>query len=294
MKKDPLVSIVMNCHNGQEFLNYSINSIINQTYTNWELIFWDNKSTDNSKTIVKSFNDKRIKYFYSKRKSVLYKARNLAIKKTRGKYIAFLDVDDLWEKNKLALQVPKFKDRSIGLVYSNFYKLYEDKIKIAYKNKLPSGNVTSSIIKDYKVGFVTIMLRKSFIKNRPFDYKYDLLSDYDFILNFSLKHKFSCINKPLAYYRIHDNQFQKRNITIQAKQFCKWYDKKKIKKVYQNFDLSTINKKYNYFDLVKELDNSKIKLIAKTFKNFDLLIFLKIIAFFFIPKKMIIKFIDNV
>ena len=159
---------------------------------------------------------------------------------------------------------------------------------------MPSGNVTSSIIKDYKVGFVTIMLRKSFIKNRPFDYKYDLLSDYDFILNFSLKHKFSCINKPLAYYRIHDNQFQKRNITIQAKQFCKWYDKKKIKKVYQNFDLSTINKKYNYFDLVKELDNSKIKLIAKTFKNFDLLIFLKIIAFFFIPKKMIIKFIDNV
>ena len=83
MRKKPLVSIVMNCLNGQEFLYYALKSVLNQTYKNWELIFWDNKSTDNSAKILKSFKDKRIKYFLAKRRTVLHKARNQAIKKTK-------------------------------------------------------------------------------------------------------------------------------------------------------------------------------------------------------------------
>ena len=122
MKNPPLVSIIMNCFNGERYLESAINSVINQTYKHWELIFWDNKSSDNSAKILKKFKDKRIRYFYSKNKTVLYKARNLAIKKSKGKFLAFLDVDDMWEKNKLSLQIPEFKNKKIGLVYSNFYK----------------------------------------------------------------------------------------------------------------------------------------------------------------------------
>ena len=66
--KEPLVSIIMNCHNGEKYLKKSVSSIINQSYRNWELIFWDNKSSDNSAKILKNFKDKRIKYFYSKKK----------------------------------------------------------------------------------------------------------------------------------------------------------------------------------------------------------------------------------
>ena len=69
MSKESLVSIVMNCHNGERYLKKSVYSIINQTYRNWELIFWDNKSSDNSAKIIKSFKDKRIKYYYSKKKN---------------------------------------------------------------------------------------------------------------------------------------------------------------------------------------------------------------------------------
>ena len=58
-----LVSVIMNCHNGEKFLNESVKSVINQTYQNWELIFFDNLSNDNSKKILQSFRDKRIKYF---------------------------------------------------------------------------------------------------------------------------------------------------------------------------------------------------------------------------------------
>lgn len=101
----PLISVIMNCHNGARYLKQSIKSLLNQKYNNWELIFWDNKSTDSSKKILLSFKDKRIKYFKSKNFLSLYKSRNLAIKKAKGKYVSFLDTDDWWASNKLKDQV---------------------------------------------------------------------------------------------------------------------------------------------------------------------------------------------
>ena len=67
MQQNSLVSIIMNCHNGQQYLKYSLKSIFNQTYKNWELIFWDNLSTDGSKKILDQFRDKRVKYYKSKK-----------------------------------------------------------------------------------------------------------------------------------------------------------------------------------------------------------------------------------
>ena len=64
--KNPLISVIMNCHNGESFLTKSIQSILNQSYRNWELIFWDNKSQDRSKEIALSFKDKRNKVFQNK------------------------------------------------------------------------------------------------------------------------------------------------------------------------------------------------------------------------------------
>ena len=120
--KSPLVSIIMNCHNGEKYLNTSIKSILSQSYNNWELIFWDNNSQDNSKKILLKYKDKRIKYFKSKKLLKLYHARNLAVNKARGKYISFLDVDDYWSKNKLKKQVSFFsKNLNYKILYSNFY-----------------------------------------------------------------------------------------------------------------------------------------------------------------------------
>ena len=78
------VSIIMNCHNGETFLKQSIDSIINQSFKNWELIFFDNVSDDNSLEIVETFNDKRIKVFKSEKFINLYHARNEAIQKAKG------------------------------------------------------------------------------------------------------------------------------------------------------------------------------------------------------------------
>ena len=88
-KSNPLVSIIMNCHNGEKFLTESLKSVKNQTYKNWELIFYDNCSTDKSKNIIKNFSDKRVRYFKSQKILKLYHARNKAIEKSKGKYICF-------------------------------------------------------------------------------------------------------------------------------------------------------------------------------------------------------------
>ena len=91
MTYNPLISIIVNCYNGERFLKESILSILNQTYQNFEIIFWDNLSTDKSKKIIFSFSDSRIKYYSSKTHLKLYKARNEALKNAKGELISFKD-----------------------------------------------------------------------------------------------------------------------------------------------------------------------------------------------------------
>ncbi len=131
MKKDKsfLVSVIMNCYNGEKYLKKSVKSLLSQKYKNWELIFWDNQSTDNSKKILLSFKDNRLKYFHSNIFSNLYKARNQAIKKAKGKFICFLDTDDWWSKNKLSRQVELINsNKEVNFIYTNFY-VYDQKTK---------------------------------------------------------------------------------------------------------------------------------------------------------------------
>ena len=88
-KNSPIVSIIMNCHNGEKYLEESLQSVLNQSYRNWELIFFDNASTDKSKYIFNTFKDQRFKYFFNKKKINLYKARNIAISKTKGDFNSY-------------------------------------------------------------------------------------------------------------------------------------------------------------------------------------------------------------
>ena len=122
--KKKLVSIILNCYNGEKYLQQALSSVEKQSYKNWELIFWDNKSTDNSKNIFQSFKNKKFKYYLSKKHTSLYKARNLAIKKSRGQFISFIDADDLWERNKLKKQVELFlRNKQVSLIYGNLCSL---------------------------------------------------------------------------------------------------------------------------------------------------------------------------
>ena len=151
-KNNPLISVIVNCHNGEKFLISSIKSILKQSYKNFEVIFCDNQSKDKSIAIVRKFKDKRIKIFKTKKLMKLYEARNFAIKKAKGYFISFLDVDDIWIANKLKDQVNLFnKDGKLVLVYSNCYILRNKSKKKFVNQILPSGQIAQKLLDHYKM-----------------------------------------------------------------------------------------------------------------------------------------------
>ena len=223
MKKNnfPLVSVIMNCYNGEKFLKKSVTSLLNQNYKKWELIFWDNKSQDKSKKFILSFKDKRIRYFQASRLTSLYAARNLAIKQARGKFICFLDTDDWWIKSKLSIQVKLIK-------------------KIFSEKKLPSGQITQNLLDDYKIGILSVMMSKNFFKKKKFNSNYNIIGDFDFFLKLSIQENFYCIQKPLAYYRVHSRNYSK-NYDLYYTEFNKWLklNSSRLKKL--NYSLKKVN-----------------------------------------------------
>jgi glycosyltransferase involved in cell wall biosynthesis len=226
-KTTPLVSVIMNCHNGEKYLRESINSVMSQSYKNWELIFWDNNSNDNSKKVLLNFKDKRIKYFYSKSFLNLYHARNLAIKKSKGKYISFLDTDDTWNKNKLKIQVSYLKKSKKKIIYSNYHVL-----DIAKKSKrlisttnLFEGHKTQDLLNDYRIGILTILIDKEIFKKYSFNKKYQIIGDFDLFVKLSCSFFIQCVQKPLANYRKHTTNFSEKNIDLYIDEVKHWINK---------------------------------------------------------------------
>ena len=264
MNQKPLISVIMNCFNGQDYLDEALKSILNQTYENWELIFWDNCSTDNSANIFNKFKDQRFKYFSATNHTILYKARNLAAQKALGDFITFLDTDDVWLPKKLEKQIKLFQESAVGLVYGNCWQHNENNIfkkrKIFSKKKLPKGMITKSLIDDYKVGLLTIMIRRAFIKDikNIFDVNYDLLADFDFVIKFSMRYKFDCIQEPVAIYRRHPNQLQRKFFEKQIDQFEKWFvNNSETLKHHSYNNLSSIKNKIQYMKILKLIDEKK-------------------------------------
>ena len=202
-----LVSIIMNCRNGEQFLRESLNSIIAQTYKNWELIFVDNMSTDNSKKIFEEYKDERFKYYKTNSDMNLGAARQIALNNCKGEFISFLDTDDLWEENKLEKQIPYFEDLNVGMVISNSIFFSKKKEKIFKKKKPPTGYILDKLLKKNFISLETLICRTSFINkiSFQFDLDYSMISDLDLTLRLSKISKLKYVPLVLAKWRIHEN-----------------------------------------------------------------------------------------
>ena len=255
--KKGLVSIVLNCYNGEKYLKEALSSVKAQTYKNWELIFWDNRSKDKSAKIVKSFKIKKLKYYLSKRHTSLYAARNLAIKKASGEYISFIDADDIWAKNKLKKQIKLFEDQETAVVYGNSWLKNEkkNKMKRFINYKVESGYIYKDLIKRYNIGILTSVIKNSLLKKSKiiFDNKYNIIGDFDFFLKLSKKYKFQYISEPIATYRIHENNLSFVNKNMQINEFQHWIKRNKKKlnpDDYINIKNRVYNLKFIYYFLV--------------------------------------------
>jgi len=286
MVKKPYVSVIMNCFNGEEFLKESIESVINQSYKNWELIFYDNCSTDKSKKIFASFKDKRLKYFKSKKKLKLYNARNLAVKKIKGKFISFIDTDDVWLRDKLKKQLKKLKETKTDFCYSNYFILEKEKLKKAYSKNLPEGIIYDNLLEDYLVGILTVLFDSKLILNNniKFNNRFDIIGDFELFLELSKNNKFCCIQEPLARYRIHKNNMSIKKFSTYIKELKIWANnnKKKLsKKKLLNFNKSLMHQEIKY-----HIYKSKYLFAIKKFIAYPASIAkIKLFILFFLPKK---------
>ena len=269
---EPLVSILMNCYNGEKYLREAIDSVLAQTYLNWELIFWDNQSTDHSAEIFKDYKDKRLKYFYSPKHTLLYDARNLAAEKSTGNYIAFLDVDDYWEESKLERQMNVFtSDSNVAMVYSNYFFKNEIKQtkKIQHKVKLPEGIIVDILLRKHIVGLLTMVIDRNFLteRNKPFDPRLHNIGDFDVAIKISAKNKVACIQQPLATYRWHGKNETAMTKDRQIKELQLWG------KEMQNYPEISNNKGFEMFlNNTKYLEGMEFVMRGELFKAFKSLL----------------------
>ncbi len=285
---NPLVSIIVNCYNGEKYLSKALNSIINQKYKNWEVIFWDVSSSKKSKEIFESFDEKRFKYFFAHKKK-LYHSRNDAIKKSTGEIIAFLDCDDWWVENKLEKQVPFFKDNSINLVYSNFYSYFEkSKKNVAIsEKKIYSGFIQNKLLKNYHIGILTTLIRrKVFDEFSGYNNNFHICGDFEFNIRLSQNNKIIGLKEPLAYYRIHEKNISK-NLTeeiVELENCLAIFKKQNInKKDINQFENFLIYKKF-----YKNIYEKKISIAFKIFLKMKYNFFkFKALILFFLPKSML-------
>lgn len=204
----------MNCYNSSKYLREAIESVYAQTCKGWEIIFWDNASTDNSADIAKSYGE-GLRYFRGEETVPLYAARNLALKEARGRYIAFLDCDDMWLPEKLEEQLSLFEnDKEVGLVYSDCILFNEKgREKRLFDVVTPvRGKIFDKLLFSNFINTQTVMIKRDAIEDPEifFDSRLTLSGDYDAYLRISYKWKVDYIDKPLAKYRVHSGSVTSR------------------------------------------------------------------------------------
>jgi teichuronic acid biosynthesis glycosyltransferase TuaG len=261
----------MPVYNSESFIGCAIDSVILQTYTNWELIIVNDGSTDNTQSIIDKYkcNDSRIISLQQKN-GRQGKARNLAISHASGKYLAFLDADDVWIPEKLSLQIKEIEDTNAGLVYSKSYmidvnKNIMDDIICGHIGYLHGVNGVAKMIEMNQIPILTVLVKKELVDRvNGFSEKLIIanVEDYHLWLKLIMGDVVFCgSDKILAYYRIHENAVTKNDSRFQIRllytysNLCVFFPKykkllnRRIKSIFRMQDLFSVKNKKELFRL---------------------------------------------
>ncbi len=291
---DPIFSIIVPTYNSSKTIKKTIRSVILQSFKRFEIIVVDDGSLDNSVSKLKEFNDRRIKTFKITKSGGPARPRNFGIHNSKSNWICFLDSDDLWEKNKLAVLYKKIKSINFDILCHNEYLLKNDKVTVCqygpykknfYKHLLTNGNLLSTS--------ATIISKKFLKKNNlKFNESKNFVSveDYDLWMLFA-KHgaKFLFIKDILGTYLIHSKGISQNNQKhINNLKKLLFHHVFKIQKFEENTHSLWLylEKKINIFKLLYNFKKKPLNIII----SFKLLEFIIINPFFFIKfciKKLI-------
>ena len=173
-----MVSVIVNCLNSQETILRAVYSILNQTLDDLEVIVWDNDSSDSTRELISTLEDKRIKLFKSDKTVSLGIARNYAVNQAKGKYVAFCDSDDWWHPEKLKIQLKVLEGSNYSFVCSDFQivNLITDSISTKYQGRKSSVLTHCDLLENYNVGLLTLLtytkIVKKIIKDDSPEYMY--------------------------------------------------------------------------------------------------------------------------
>ena len=203
------IDIILPNYNSSLFITETINSVLDQSYKNWKLIIVDDFSDKKTVNILKKItSNKKVKVFLQKKNRGAGFCRNYAIKKSNSPFVAFIDSDDIWKKNKLKNQIDFMKKNNFSFTYTNYETFGKKMKKIINPPKLDYSN----FIRNTSIATSTMMVRRKEIKDIKFT-NTKICEDYYFKCKLLKKIKFAyCLKKNLTRYRIRDKSLQSNNI----------------------------------------------------------------------------------
>lgn len=202
MRNNQKVSIITPLYNAEKYIAQAIESVLEQSYTNWEMIVIDDYSQDNSIDVVKGYKDERIQLIRLKKNSGAGIARNKGLEAADGRYMAFLDADDLWVSDKLEKQIAFMKSRNLPFCFSSFY-LMNDKGQYLqkYREALPKVDYNKMLKNNY-IGCLTAIYDAQ-ILGKIYMTAHKKRQDWGLWLKILSKiQSAESIAEPLAYYRL--------------------------------------------------------------------------------------------
>ncbi len=223
-------SIIIPNYNNGEYLNDCIDSIINQDYKNYEAIIIDDNSTDNSlETLEKHKENSRIKIITLKKNKGPSFCRNIGIRASKGKYIAFLDSDDVWKPNKLSIQITYMKNNNHNFTYTDYYSFKDLENKIIKNTNVKKTFDYKTFLTDTSIGTSTMIISKNCIGTSRFK-KTKIMEDYLFKCNLLKKGftAFKASEEKLTAYRIRRGS---RNSNIFTNILTLWHINKNYNKL---------------------------------------------------------------
>lgn len=205
----PLVSVVIASYNMGQYITQAVDSVLQQHWPNLEVIVVDDGSTDNTPEVMAAYDgDKRVRYIRNENQGQP-KAKNCGINHTRGEFIAFCDADDLWEPNKLIVQMPLFVNPNVGVVYSETSNIDEHNRRYDNEANLNrfTGKVTAPLLLRNFIPFGTAVIRRECVeKNGVFNENFRMGIDWDLWLRYSLDWEFAYTEERTYIYRVWPGQ----------------------------------------------------------------------------------------
>ena len=279
MNNLPLVSVIMPIYNSGKYLKNGLESIINQTYRNFEVIIVDDSPEDDgSLAIIRSFNDKRIKYVKPKERLGLVKSMNYAIKLSNGEFCARMDADDISHIKRFEIQVKYLQENEdVGVVGSNCYIINkQNKIIGAYEYPSDDNDIKLKMLFNSPIVHPSVMIRKKILSENLYNEDCFCCEDYELWSRLIYKTKFHNIKDKLIKYRIIKESAMHSQLN-KLKNNEKYYIRhlSVLKNIYTNildfFSIDPTQLGDNYAELIlaKNLDKYTFKQRELFIKNYS-------------------------